>query len=100
MVICDLEEELDENDYYQGVPALVVEILSETTRSKDLIKKLDLYMSCDVGEYWLVNPVHKEITVYLFESKNISSNFTYRKSERAQSYIFEGLSAELDRIFK
>lgn len=100
MVICDLEEKLDEKDYYKGVPALVVEILSEGTRSKDLIKKLDLYMSCDVWEYWIVNPINREVTIYLFEDKNISSNITHRKTEIAQSYIFEGLSAELDRIFK
>ncbi len=100
MVICDLEEKLDENDYYQGVPDLVVEILSEGTRSKDLIKKLDLYMSCDVREYWIVNPLSREVTVYLFEDKNISNNITYRKSEIIQSYIFKGLSVELDRVLK
>jgi prevent-host-death family protein len=38
MVICDLAERLDEKDYYQGVPTLVVEILSEGTRSKDMVK--------------------------------------------------------------
>jgi len=100
MVICDIEEKLDENDYYKGVPDLVVEILSEGTRSKDLIKKLDLYMSCGVREYWLVNPLNREVTVYLFADREISNNTTYRKPEIVQSYIFEGLSAELDRIFK
>jgi prevent-host-death family protein len=100
MVICDLEEKLDENDYYQGVPALVVEILSEGTRSKDLITKLDLYMSCEVKEYWIVNPLNKEVTVYLFENQNISNSVTFKKSEMIQSYIFEGLCVELDRILK
>ncbi|MEW5919672.1 MAG: type II toxin-antitoxin system Phd/YefM family antitoxin [Bacillota bacterium] len=100
MVICDLEEKLGEDDYYKGVPSLLVEILSESTRSKDLIKKLDLYMSCDVGEYWIVNPINKEVTVYLFADKNISSHTTYRKPEIVQSCIFKGLSAELNRIFK
>lgn len=100
MVICDLEEKLDERDYYMGVPDLAVEILSQGTRSKDLIKKLDLYMSCGIREYWIVNPLNKEVTVYLFEDHNISNNITYRKSEIAESFIFPGLSAELDRIFK
>lgn len=100
MVICDLEEKLDERDYYQGVPTLVVEILSEGTRSKDLIKKLDLYMSCDVGEYWIVNPINREVAVYIFADQNISNNITYRKSEVARSHIFTGLSAQLDGIFK
>lgn len=100
MVICDLEEKLDDNDYYKGVPALVLEIISEGTRSKDLIKKLDLYMSCGVREYWIVNPINREVTVYHFEDKSISDNITYKKPEIAQSYIFEGLSVALGRIFK
>lgn len=100
MVICDLEEKVDENDSYQGVPALVVEILSEGTRRKDLIKKLDLYMSCEVKEYWIVNPLNKEIAVFLFEDQNIKSNSTFKKSEVAESYIFPGLTAKLDRVFR
>jgi prevent-host-death family protein len=100
MVICDLEERLDERDYYQGIPALAVEILSEGTRSKDMVKKLDLYMSCGVREYWIVNPMNNEVTVFLFENQKIINNITYRKSESAQSHIFAGLSAELERIFK
>jgi Uma2 family endonuclease len=100
MVICDLEEHLGEDDYYKGVPALVVEIISESTRSKDMIKKLDLYMSCGVKEYWIVNPLSREITVYYFENCDFSKNTTYKKSESAQSFLFDGLTAELDRIFK
>ncbi|MEQ8175696.1 MAG: type II toxin-antitoxin system prevent-host-death family antitoxin [Syntrophomonadaceae bacterium] len=100
MVICDLEEKLNDNDYYMGVPELVVEILSEGTRSKDLIKKLDLYMSCGVHEYWIVNPLNREVTVYLFENKDIKNSMTFRNPETARSFVFEGLAAELDRIFR
>jgi prevent-host-death family protein len=100
MIICDLEEKLNENDYYTGVPSLVVEILSESTRRKDMIKKLDLYMSCGVEEYWIVNPLNKEVTVYLFEEKNIKNNTTFKNSEVIQSFIFEGLVADIRRIFK
>jgi Uma2 family endonuclease len=57
-------------------------------------------MSCDVREYWIVNPISREVTVYLFADRNISKNITYKKSERAQSYVFAELTAELDRIFK
>ncbi|WP_197081162.1 Uma2 family endonuclease [Gordoniibacillus kamchatkensis] len=100
MVICDLEEHLGEDDYYKGVPALVVEIISEGTRSKDMIKKLDLYMSCGVKEYWIVNPLSREIAVYYFEDCEFSKTATYKKNESAQSFLFVGLTAELDRIFK
>ena len=100
MVICDLGEKLGEDDYYKGVPDLIVEILSEGTRSKDLVKKLDLYMSCGVREYWIVNPLNSEITLYLFKEKEIIDTATYRKDDCAQSFHFKGLSAELTQIFR
>lgn len=100
MVICDLEEYLDDNDYYKGVPTLIVEVLSKGTRRKDLIKKLDLYMSCGVKEYWIVNPDNKEVTVYLFAEQNIQEFTTFKQNEIAQSYLFEKLKIEVQRIFR
>lgn len=100
MVICDLEEKLGSDDFYKGVPELVVEILSESTRSKDLVKKLDLYMSCNVREYWIVNPMNKEVIVYTFGNGDIRTFTTCKKSETVQSQIFEGLNVELAKIFK
>jgi prevent-host-death family protein len=99
MVICDLEENLNEKDYYMGVPALVVEIISESTRGKDFIKKLDLYMSTGVKEYWIVNPLNREVSIYLFEENNISKNATYKNLEKALSYNFNGLEVSLEKIF-
>lgn len=44
MVICDLREKLEDDDYYYGIPDLTLEILSESTKRSDLIKKLNLYL--------------------------------------------------------
>lgn len=99
MVICDLEENLNEQDYYLGVPALVVEVISESTRSKDFIKKLDLYMSTGVREYWIINPLNREVSVYFFEASAISKNVTYKNDETAVSYSFPGLEVSLEKLF-
>ncbi len=99
MVICDLEENLNEKGYYMGVPALALEIISEGTRGKDYIKKLDLYMSTGVAEYWIVNPLNREVSVYQFEANNLRKNATYKNEETAVSYHFPGLEAALAKIF-
>ncbi len=99
MVICDLEDHLNEKDYYMGVPALVVEIISESTRSKDFVKKLDLYMSTGVKEYWVINPLNREVIVYLFENGDFVNNRTFKSGEKASSYYFSGLEAGLEPIF-
>lgn len=100
MVICDLDDHLDERDYYIGVPSLVVEVLSESTRSKDMVKKLDLYMESGVKEYWIVNPLNREVVIYYFEKNEIKETGTFKHPEMAKSFLIEGLLVELDRIFK
>ena len=99
MVICDLEENLDERDYYMGIPDLVVEILSESTRDKDLIKKLDLYKTCGIKEYWIVDPFNCQIMTYLFRERKIADFKTYRKDETAESFFFADLDIEVENLF-
>lgn len=99
MMICDLHEHLDDNDYYQGVPALVVEIISEGTKRNDLVKKLDLYMSCGVKEYWIVDPSAKDILIYEFEDANIGRKAACKQGDTAASFVFEGLQVTVDEIF-
>ena len=56
-------------------------------------------MSAGVNEYWIVNPLNREITIYLFEQNDIIKNETYKKNEVAASYIFTGLKMNLKDIF-
>lgn len=100
MVICDLEEKLNERNYYTGTPALVVEIISEGTRSKDFTTKLNLYLYSGVKEYWIVNPINRDVTVFHFNNYKVVNNFTAKGNEAAASFIFDGLKVEVDDIFR
>jgi Uma2 family endonuclease len=100
MVICDLDEKLNQQDYYMGTPALVVEIISESTKRKDLIKKLDLYMSCGIQEYWIVNPSNRQVSIYLFKDQNIREYTAFKYGETAESFTFKGLTVNLSQIFR
>jgi len=81
LVICD-DEKVDENGKYHGIPSLVVEILSPSTKNKDMDTKLELYMKGGIGEYWIVNPESKGALVYTFKDKNIDIVRAY-KDERS-----------------
>src|SRR5690625_1819863 len=100
MIICDLDNHLDERDYYTSIPSLVVEVLSESTQSKDLVTKLQLYMESGVKEYWIVNPLNMEITIYHFEDYQIKNTQTYKDTDNALSFIYIDLSVKLAQIFK
>jgi len=48
----------------QGAPALVVEILSPSTRRRDLGIKRQLFDRGGVREYWVIDPKALQVTVY------------------------------------
>ena len=48
-----------------GAPDMVVEVLSHSTRKRDLTIKKDTYEANGVREYWIINPWMKSIDVYL-----------------------------------
>ena len=98
LVICD-REKIDEKGRYSGVPSLVVEVLSDSTSSKDNVTKLELYMSTGVQEYWLVNTETKELYLYVFNDKKIKHVYSYAENIRAESTCFKGLGVDLQRIF-
>lgn len=98
LVICD-REKIDKKGKYSGVPSLVVEVLSESTSSKDNIAKLQLYRDTGVQEYWLVNTESSEIYIYVFKDKNIYHLYSFNENKRAESSIFKGLGVDLQRVF-
>ena len=44
LVTCDLETAINEKGRYMGTPELCIEILSKSTRTKDMVDKLNTYM--------------------------------------------------------
>jgi Uma2 family endonuclease len=65
VVICDKEKR--HREACHGAPDLVVEILSESTRSKDLKLKFNKYLESGVREYWVIDPKKKTLTAYTLE---------------------------------
>ena len=54
LVVCD-EKKLKDEKACKGPPDFVVEVLSASTRGKDLIDKKELYLKAGVREYWVVD---------------------------------------------
>lgn len=58
----DRVQELEET-HFPGAPDLVVEILSESTREKDLHIKRPAYQDAGVRELWLIDPERRELLI-------------------------------------
>lgn len=74
---------------YEGAPDLIVEILSPSTRSKDMFLKLYKYQNAGVREYWVVDPEHRKVTVHYFETEEYQSK-TYDFSSEIPVEISHG----------
>jgi Uma2 family endonuclease len=60
-----------------GAPDFVLEILSDSSRSKDMIIKTEKYMSAGCREYWIVDPENEVVIVYDFENERFPLNYTF-----------------------
>jgi prevent-host-death family protein len=99
LVACDLENNVTEKGRYMGTPTLVIEILSDSTRNKDMIDKLNTYRLSGVEEYWIVDQRQENIMIYNFADCEIDKYKIFEKGDVAQSLFFTGLSVTIDRLF-
>lgn len=100
IVVCDLKGNVTEKDRYMGTPSLVIEILSDSTRSKDMIDKLNTYRLSGVEEYWVIDPKAKTVLIYQFKDREIERVRSFEGGSTVQSFIFDGLSADIDPLFQ
>jgi Uma2 family endonuclease len=100
LIACDHYERRNENDRYTGIPALVIEILSPQTRSRDHVKKLNVYMAGGVSEYWIVDPKEMRVIQYCFENREVTKMSVYSCPDTVKSVQFKGLDVPTDEIFK
>jgi prevent-host-death family protein len=98
LVICD-SENVDDKGRYHGIPSLVIEVLSPSTKGKDMIVKLELYMKGGIGEFWIVDIDKREVFVYTFENKDLGNFSTYKRGNTVQSILFNGLEIEMEELF-
>ena len=50
-----------------GAPTLTVEIISDSSRRKDRVQKLQIYQKAGVQHYWLVNPQDKTFECFVLK---------------------------------
>lgn len=89
-----------------GSPDLVIEIISKSSRYRDIFTKKDLYQYFKVKEYWLVDPKSKSIQV-LFLNENgkydlYSEAYLEDEDENPKviSKVIDGLEVDLKDVFR
>ncbi len=91
---------IDLADKIRVVPELIVEILSESTRRRDMVAKRDAFARLGVPHYWLLDgrgPAVLELTL-----DPASRRYRERRVEAPEPFrpaLFPGLVVDLERMF-
>ncbi len=62
LIVCDRSKVIQRCVY--GAPDFILEVLSPSTKRKDMIIKLNKYLTAGVKEYWMIDPEKKKLIVY------------------------------------
>jgi Uma2 family endonuclease len=96
-LICD-PTKLDDKGC-RGAPDWIVEVLSPHTAAKDQRRKRDLYERHRVGEYWLVHPTDRTVSIYRLEDGRYSKPDVMAAVGETPVAILPGLSIMWNRVF-
>ena len=83
--------------YVEGIPDLVVEIIS-SDRNRDLRMKRDLYAGAGIPEYWILDPVNDVLTVLELSGDEYVVRMLGRADTLTTSAI-PGFALPLEQIF-
>lgn len=72
-----------------GAPDLVVEVLSPSTAKYDRQQKFQAYQLYSVPEYWIVDPVHEVIEVWVLEGERLNLMGAYDEKDTFKSHILD-----------
>jgi Uma2 family endonuclease len=85
--------------YIEGVPDLLMEILSPSNWLYDRREKMQVYQAAGVAEYWIIDPRAVTIEVYVLEQSIYVLAGQYGRGEVAPSRLLPGFAVSVDDIF-
>ena len=83
----------------QGVPDLVVEVVSPSTDARDRETKRNIYAQHGVPEYWLADPEERTVSVMVLEEDSYRESGVYAFEEALTSPALPGLLLPLADVF-
>ena len=90
---------IENEDYINGAPDLIVEVISLGSIRRDRIDKKELYQRFAVKEFWLIDPQNKTVEIYVFENDNYRLHEFQEQEGKVTSIVFEGFETDIKEIF-
>jgi Uma2 family endonuclease len=84
-----------------GAPDLVIEILSPSTATHDLVRKRAAYQLAGVRHYWIVSPEERSLTILTLNAQHVYElSHTLQEADTFAPELFPGLTFEVKQIFE
>lgn len=98
-------EDLVAQRVLQGVPDLVIEIISPSNRERDVVEKLNIHQRNGVPYYWIVDPPARAIRQYTllgepFVAGRYGEPTLLRPGDKLTSPLFPEVSVAVSRVFR
>ncbi len=87
------------DEYVEGAPDLVVEILSPSNWLYDRREKFQAYRLAGVPEYWIVDPSARTIEVFVLEGREYRLQGCYEAGQAVPSRVLPGFTVTVDEVF-
>ncbi|MBR1899795.1 MAG: Uma2 family endonuclease [Lachnospiraceae bacterium] len=76
LILCDKSKYTPRR--IEGAPDFIAEVLSPSSKTRDLFIKLNKYRAAGVREYWVIDPKKKVVSTYHFEDNDEYSYYSFR----------------------
>ncbi len=86
-------------NFVDGAPDLVLEVLSPSNWLTDRRDKFQLYAEAGVREYWVADPKARAIEVFVLRDGAYELLGKFGPGERARSEVLPGFEPAIDEIF-
>lgn len=85
--------------FFEGVPDLIVEVLSPSTARTDHSIKFSVYEQAGVPEYWIVNPKTRSVEVFTLSGGEYALVNEFVGEEVIESRVLAGLAITTHTLF-
>lgn len=95
-VICDPDKLNDKG--CNGAPDWIIEIVSPSSKRMDYLTKLLKYRTAGVKEYWIVNPMQRQISTYFFGEQENADQYSF--DDDVPVGIYPGFTINIGELLK
>jgi len=94
------KENIIGEDYIDGTPDLLVEILSPSSTNRDHKIKFHLYEKHGVREYWIVSPEAENVQVFILREGKFELLGNFSGAQEIQSRVLVGFTCKASEVFE